>query len=182
MPRATSCCSASCASSPRPSGPAIPCSAIGGEEFVVIADDLTRAAALALGERIRRDVASHMEADAPLVTVSIGLATCADDASDYEDLFDCADRRLYWRNRPAAIAWSAKPASTPAHRSSPGPGRLGRHRLGQSKLGRDKISPPPASGWENKRRRPCLIRRRISSISIRKVSASRSPPIRTSRA
>jgi diguanylate cyclase (GGDEF)-like protein len=67
----------------------------GGEEFVVIADDLTRAAALTLGERIRRDIASHMEADVPLVTVSIGLATCADDASDYEDLFDCADRRLY---------------------------------------------------------------------------------------
>jgi diguanylate cyclase (GGDEF)-like protein len=67
----------------------------GGEEFVVIADELARAAALALGERIRRDVASHMEADVPLVTVSIGLATCAEDASDYEALFDCADRRLY---------------------------------------------------------------------------------------
>jgi diguanylate cyclase (GGDEF)-like protein len=61
----------------------------------VIADDLTRAAALALGERIRRDIASHMDADRPLVTVSIGLATCADDASDYRALFDCADRRLY---------------------------------------------------------------------------------------
>jgi diguanylate cyclase (GGDEF)-like protein len=67
----------------------------GGEEFVVIADELTRAAALALGESIRRDVASHMEADVPLVTVSIGLATCAEDASDYEGLFECADRRLY---------------------------------------------------------------------------------------
>jgi len=69
----------------------------GGEEFVVIAPGLTRAAALALGERIRRDVASHMDAEAaaPLVTVSIGLATCADDASDYDALFECADRRLY---------------------------------------------------------------------------------------
>jgi diguanylate cyclase (GGDEF)-like protein len=69
----------------------------GGEEFVVIAPGLARAAALALGERIRRDVASHMDAEAaaPLVTVSIGLATCADDASDYEGLFECADRRLY---------------------------------------------------------------------------------------
>ncbi len=67
----------------------------GGEEFVVIADELTRAAALALGERIRRDVASHMEADVPLVTVSIGLATCAEDASDYEGAVRCADRRLY---------------------------------------------------------------------------------------
>jgi len=67
----------------------------GGEEFVVIADNLARAPALALGERIRRDIASHMDADGPLVTVSIGLATCADDASDYDDLFECADRRLY---------------------------------------------------------------------------------------
>jgi diguanylate cyclase (GGDEF)-like protein len=67
----------------------------GGEEFVVIADELTRAAALALGERIRRDVASHTEANVPLVTASIGLATCAEDASDYEGLFDCADWRLY---------------------------------------------------------------------------------------
>jgi diguanylate cyclase (GGDEF)-like protein len=69
----------------------------GGEEFVVIAPGLARAAALALGERIRRDIASHMDAEAaaPLVTVSIGLATCADDASDYDVLFECADRRLY---------------------------------------------------------------------------------------
>jgi len=69
----------------------------GGEEFVVIAPGLARAAALALGERIRRDIASHMDAEAaaPLVTVSIGLATCADDASDYDGLFECADRRLY---------------------------------------------------------------------------------------
>jgi diguanylate cyclase (GGDEF)-like protein len=36
-----------------------------------------------------------MEGDAPAVTVSIGLATCAEDASDYEALFACADRRLY---------------------------------------------------------------------------------------
>jgi diguanylate cyclase (GGDEF)-like protein len=69
----------------------------GGEEFVVIVPDLARAAAQTLGERIRRDVASHMDADAaaPLVTVSIGFATCADDASDYDGLFECADRRLY---------------------------------------------------------------------------------------
>jgi diguanylate cyclase (GGDEF)-like protein len=67
----------------------------GGEEFVVIGDALTRAGALALGEKIRRTIAGHMDAEAPLVTVSIGLATCADDASDYEGLFACADRRLY---------------------------------------------------------------------------------------
>jgi diguanylate cyclase (GGDEF)-like protein len=69
----------------------------GGEEFVVIAPGLMRSAAHNLGERIRSDVASHMDTEpgAPLVTVSVGLATCADDASDYDGLFECADRRLY---------------------------------------------------------------------------------------
>ncbi len=104
-------------------GPADSVFRYGGEEFVVVADDMTRAAALALGERIRRDVASHMEADAPLVTVSVGLATCADDASDYDGLFHCADRRLYLaksagRNRVVgenmADADSA-PKADPAH-------------------------------------------------------------------
>jgi diguanylate cyclase (GGDEF)-like protein len=66
----------------------------GGEEFVVIADDLPRASAAALGERIRRAVASETETD-PCVTVSIGFATCAEDATGYDDLFACADERLY---------------------------------------------------------------------------------------
>ena len=69
-----SCCCASRASSWASVGIEDAVFRYGGEEFVVIGPDLTRAAALALGERIRRDVASHMDADAgaPLVTVSIG--------------------------------------------------------------------------------------------------------------
>ena len=69
----------------------------GGEEFVVIGRALARAAALTLGERIRRDRREPhgCRRRTPLVTVSIGLATCADDASDYDGLFECADRRLY---------------------------------------------------------------------------------------
>jgi diguanylate cyclase (GGDEF)-like protein len=91
----------------------------GGEEFVVIAPALTRTTALALGERIRRDVTSHMDTEpgAPLVTVSIGLATCADDASDYDGLFECADRRLYLakaRGRNCVIG--AGPAVLPVQR------------------------------------------------------------------
>ena len=43
----------------------------------------------------RRGEPMDADAGAPLVTVSIGLATCADDASDYDSLFECADRRLY---------------------------------------------------------------------------------------
>ena len=41
------------------------------------------------------DTGGGADAGTPLVTVSIGLATCAEDASDYDGLFECADRRLY---------------------------------------------------------------------------------------
>jgi diguanylate cyclase (GGDEF)-like protein len=67
----------------------------GGGDFVVIADALPRAAAFALAEHIRRTVASHKNDTTPHVTISIGLAACAEDASDYDGLFACADRRLY---------------------------------------------------------------------------------------
>ena len=65
----------------------------GGEEFVVISEELAAKPALALGERVRRAVASH--GHGPRVTVSVGIATCADDASDYNGLFATADKRLY---------------------------------------------------------------------------------------
>jgi GGDEF domain-containing protein len=57
-----------------------------------------------------------MEADAPLVTVSIGLATCAEDASDYKGLFDSADRRLYFAKsagRNCVIGETGTDAGTP---------------------------------------------------------------------
>jgi diguanylate cyclase (GGDEF)-like protein len=66
----------------------------GGEEFVVICDGMTGTAALALGERIRRSVATSGES-AARVSVSIGIATCAQDAADYDGLFEVADQRLY---------------------------------------------------------------------------------------
>lgn len=66
----------------------------GGEEFVVICDGMPSHAALALGDRIRRQIASGIDHGAR-VTASIGLATCAEDATDYEALFLVADRRLY---------------------------------------------------------------------------------------
>jgi diguanylate cyclase (GGDEF)-like protein len=67
----------------------------GGEEFVVICDGMAAAPALALGERIRREVAGAAAGEAPRVTVSIGVASCAEDASDYNGLFAVADERLY---------------------------------------------------------------------------------------
>lgn len=67
----------------------------GGEEFVVICDGLGGAAALALGERIRSDIAAQNGVGAQRVTVSIGIATAPDDAQAYDGLFAVADARLY---------------------------------------------------------------------------------------
>jgi diguanylate cyclase (GGDEF)-like protein len=68
----------------------------GGEEFVVIADGLSGDDAVALGERIRRAIAAAPASDpAGKVTASIGVASCAGDASGYDRLFEIADKRLY---------------------------------------------------------------------------------------
>ena len=68
----------------------------GGEEFVVISDGIAGEEALALAERIRRRVGLAAGRDpGARVTVSIGVASCPDDALDYDRLFELADRRLY---------------------------------------------------------------------------------------
>jgi diguanylate cyclase (GGDEF)-like protein len=67
----------------------------GGEEFVVIAEDMSPEQALALGERIRRRIAADVDANTSRVTVSIGVASRAHDAPDYDAVFAVADRRLY---------------------------------------------------------------------------------------
>lgn len=52
--------------------------------------------ALALAERIRRRVGLTAGRDpGARVTASIGVASCPDDALDYDRLFELADRRLY---------------------------------------------------------------------------------------
>ncbi|MFN7129806.1 MAG: diguanylate cyclase, partial [Brevundimonas sp.] len=64
----------------------------GGEEFVVIGDGVNADEAMSLAERIRRRVAGSGEAEAGL-TVSIGISTCARDATDYDTLFEIAYRQ-----------------------------------------------------------------------------------------
>jgi diguanylate cyclase (GGDEF)-like protein len=90
----------------------------GGEEFVVVCDNLAAQDALALGERIRRTVAAQAGGEATRVTVSIGIASCADDAADYDGLFAMADERLYaakaiGRNRVVGVT----PPETDASKS-----------------------------------------------------------------
>jgi diguanylate cyclase (GGDEF)-like protein len=67
----------------------------GGEEFVVIADGLGAVPALALAERIRREIASSPPSMPTTITASIGIASCGEDAGDYDALFEIADKRLY---------------------------------------------------------------------------------------
>jgi diguanylate cyclase (GGDEF)-like protein len=67
----------------------------GGEEFVVICEGLDKAPALALGERIRREIAGSAEGAGSRITVSVGVATCSAEAAEYDALFQLADRRLY---------------------------------------------------------------------------------------
>jgi diguanylate cyclase (GGDEF)-like protein len=67
----------------------------GGEEFVLVCDGLSAGPALALGERIRREIAGSVEGAGSRVTVSIGIATGDQVAASYDAMFHVADRRLY---------------------------------------------------------------------------------------
>jgi diguanylate cyclase (GGDEF)-like protein len=67
----------------------------GGEEFVVICDGMNATGARSLAERIRAQIAASGDPTLPAVTVSIGIATCGEDGTDYDTLFAVADRRLY---------------------------------------------------------------------------------------
>jgi diguanylate cyclase (GGDEF)-like protein len=67
----------------------------GGEEFVVITEGISPEQALALGERVRRRIAADVDDKTARLTVSIGVASRAHDAPDYDAMFAVADRRLY---------------------------------------------------------------------------------------
>jgi diguanylate cyclase (GGDEF)-like protein len=86
----------------------------GGEEFVVLLPQISRTEALEVAEKLRRSIC-----DAPLehgatqpggrVTISVGLATLPDDASERATLVDAADAALYaskrgGRNKVTAFA------------------------------------------------------------------------------
>jgi diguanylate cyclase (GGDEF)-like protein len=70
----------------------------GGEEFVVfvvIADGINAEDAMVLGERMRRRIADSHPSESDGLTVSIGIASCSRDGTDYDTLFEIADKRLY---------------------------------------------------------------------------------------
>jgi two-component system, cell cycle response regulator len=72
----------------------------GGEEFAIVLVDTAKFAAAKLAERLRERVAEHAfpRGDSQpdgRITISIGVATCPDDAGDPETLVRSADSALY---------------------------------------------------------------------------------------
>ncbi|GGB36195.1 GGDEF domain-containing protein [Roseibium aquae] len=72
----------------------------GGEEFVLLCDQLPAEAAVSMAERMRRHIENFSEAELPeRVTVSVGVATAPEDGATIEALFQTADKRLYEAKR-----------------------------------------------------------------------------------
>lgn len=69
----------------------------GGEEFALVLPDTPRLGALVVADRIRKRVDDHFRRrkGGPTVTMSGGVATFPDDASDLESLIKRADEGLY---------------------------------------------------------------------------------------
>ncbi|UJW33056.1 GGDEF domain-containing protein [Saccharothrix sp. AJ9571] len=80
----------------------------GGEEFVVALPDITARELLAVGERLRRGVAT-LEVPTGHVSISIGAALAPDNGQSVQDLLTTADAAMYaakhrGRNRVQAAA------------------------------------------------------------------------------
>jgi diguanylate cyclase (GGDEF)-like protein len=86
----------------------------GGDEFVVVLDDVDRQAAHEIAIRIRRGVA-HLSAaiGGPRVTVSVGVACYPDDGTTKDALVELADRALYIAKPDGRAGGGHEPASDP---------------------------------------------------------------------
>ena len=71
----------------------------GGEEFVLVLVETDGAGALIVAERIRAGVEAASANGGQPLTVSIGVATCPDDASARDELLDKADWAMYAAKR-----------------------------------------------------------------------------------
>lgn len=76
----------------------------GGEEFAILLPGADRAAALAVGEKLRAAIAGATfefrgEPSDEVVTISVGVAVFPIDARDLSALVDCADAALYAAKR-----------------------------------------------------------------------------------
>jgi len=68
----------------------------GGDEFVVLLPHIDTDGAYHVAERIRQDIARHMQLSSTGVTASIGVANCPDNGVIPADLVNIADTALYY--------------------------------------------------------------------------------------
>lgn len=68
----------------------------GGDEFVVLLPHIDTDSAYHAAERIRQDIARHMQLSSTGVTISIGLANCPDNGVIPAELVNIADTALYY--------------------------------------------------------------------------------------
>ena len=81
---------------------------VGGEEFAIIGPQATAAMACALAERIRLGTTAALSQRPHAVTVSLGVATYPDNATDPATLIEAADQCCYTakahgRNRTMSV-------------------------------------------------------------------------------
>lgn len=69
----------------------------GGDEFALLLTEAPRQAAEQVAARLQRDLPSSHEGIP--IGLSVGSATCPDDASTFVELYEIADRRLYHDKR-----------------------------------------------------------------------------------
>jgi len=97
----------------------------GGDEFVILSEEMSHEVALTVAERLRRAVEAFSAAENVPVTISIGVATCPNDGASLWSLFASADARLYdakfaGRNRVVGRKKETDPRSAKDSRSVPG--------------------------------------------------------------
>jgi diguanylate cyclase (GGDEF)-like protein len=81
----------------------------GGEEFAVVLPETTRDGAVIVAEKVRRSVSEIALQEGLHLTVSVGVASCPEDAADPAGLLRAADRAMYeakrsGRDRVVAVA------------------------------------------------------------------------------
>lgn len=98
------------------------CSRYGGEEFAVLLPATTGENAFAVAERVRHSLRQTRYTGLGLpasasITISIGIATCPNDATTSEGLIDVADEALYEAKRAGrdrVVLYGATTASAPS--------------------------------------------------------------------
>ncbi len=83
----------------------------GGEEFVLLLPLTGRHEALAMAERLRRAVESHIFPRRKRLTISVGVATFPEDSTETQEILNMADKALYQAKREGRNRIAALPAA-----------------------------------------------------------------------